>query len=60
MPIESTKKVVCDIDIVDENAFVYYRPISANQIEYVVASNCSDGKINDNDMLTKPVVITLG
>lgn len=60
MPIDSTKKVVCDIDVIDENAYVYYRAISSNQIEYVVAAHCSDGQINEKDYLTKPVVKTLG
>ncbi len=59
VPITETKKMICSIDTVDENAFVYYRPIYHNEIEYVVATSCNNGIISEDNMLTSPVRILL-
>ncbi len=59
MPISDTKKIVCKIDMVSDDAMVYYRPVSSNEIEYVVASVPSDGTITESNMMTTPIRVCL-
>ncbi len=59
LPVTDVKKLICTIEKTDDDAYVYYRAVANNSIEYVVAKNCTDGIIEESDYLTAPVRIEL-